>query len=176
MALQTKTISSTTTSNQYTLVLELTEVSTSLVDNTSLVSWVLKMKSGAWDFKTWRIGWTVTLNGTVVSSCAKGDAPQLSLSTNSSVTINSGSATVKHNTDGTLNMAVSASTTMTKKDYTPGDMSLSGSMALTTINNGVVYIDNGTSFVAYQVYIDNGSSWDLYMPYIDDGTDWTILA
>ena len=39
---------------------------------------------------------------------------------------------------------------------------------------GLVYIDNGTEFVAYQVYIDNGTSWDLYVPYIDNGTDWEI--
>lgn len=37
---------------------------------------------------------------------------------------------------------------------------------------GVVYIDNGSGFEAYQCYIDNGTSWDLYEPYIDNGTSW----
>ena len=38
--------------------------------------------------------------------------------------------------------------------------------------SGLVYIDNGTSFEAYQVYIYNGSGWDLYIPYIDNGSGW----
>jgi hypothetical protein len=37
---------------------------------------------------------------------------------------------------------------------------------------GVVYIDDGTGFTAYQVYIDNGTGWDLHIPYIDNGTSW----
>ncbi len=41
---------------------------------------------------------------------------------------------------------------------------------------GVVYIDNGTSFDAYQVYIDNGTSWDLYIPYIDNGTEFVLYG
>lgn len=41
---------------------------------------------------------------------------------------------------------------------------------------GLVYIDNGTSFDAYQVHIDNGSSWDLYMPYIDNGSGWDLYS
>ncbi len=40
---------------------------------------------------------------------------------------------------------------------------------------GLVYIDNGTSWSAYQVYIDNGTSWDLYIPYIDNGTSWDLM-
>lgn len=41
---------------------------------------------------------------------------------------------------------------------------------------GVVYIDNGTGFDAYQVYIDNGESWDLYIPYIDNGTEFVLYG
>lgn len=41
---------------------------------------------------------------------------------------------------------------------------------------GCVYIDNGSSWDAYQVYIDNGSSWDLYMPYIDNGSSWDLYS
>ena len=41
---------------------------------------------------------------------------------------------------------------------------------------GLVYIDNGTTFVAYQVYIDNGTSWDLYIPYIDNGSSWDMCC
>ena len=41
---------------------------------------------------------------------------------------------------------------------------------------GLVYIDNGTGWDAYQVYIDNGTSWDLYIPYIDNGANWDICS
>lgn len=41
---------------------------------------------------------------------------------------------------------------------------------------GAIYIDNGSSFDAYQVYVDNGSSWDLYLPYIDDGSSWNLCG
>lgn len=37
---------------------------------------------------------------------------------------------------------------------------------------GLIYIDNGTSFEAYEIYIDNGTSWDKYVAYIDNGTSW----
>ena len=47
---------------------------------------------------------------------------------------------------------------------------------LTYTEGGLVYIDNGITFEAYQVYIDNGSSWDLYMPYIDNGTSWDLYS
>ena len=36
----------------------------------------------------------------------------------------------------------------------------------------VVYIDNGTSFDAYEVWIDNGNDWEQYIPYIDNGSSW----
>jgi hypothetical protein len=41
---------------------------------------------------------------------------------------------------------------------------------------GCIYIDNGTSFDAYECYIDNGSGWDLYIPYIDNGSSWDICG
>ena len=41
---------------------------------------------------------------------------------------------------------------------------------------GLVYIDNGTGWDAYQCYIDNGTSWDAYMPYIDNGTSWDLYS
>ena len=42
--------------------------------------------------------------------------------------------------------------------------------------DGLVYIDNCTSWDAYQCYIDNGTSWDAYMPYIDNGTSWDLYS
>jgi hypothetical protein len=46
----------------------------------------------------------------------------------------------------------------------------------TTGGAGLVYIDNGTGWDAYQVYIDNGTTWDLHMPYIDNGSSWDLYT
>jgi hypothetical protein len=136
MALQTKTISSSQTSNGYTLKIVLTENSTSTTNNTSSVSYVLQMTSTGWNFSTFHVGWTIKLNGVTVSSKSQSSSPQISLDKYSTVTIVSGTATVEHDDDGSLKMAVSASTYMAKESYTPGDMSLSGVMTLTTIPRG----------------------------------------
>jgi len=45
-------------------------------------------------------------------------------------------------------------------------------VSLTTHPRGLVYIDNGSSFAAYQAFIDNGSSWSQYKAYIDNGSSW----
>ena len=71
----TITIPSADTANGYTLKLELTENSVSAADNTSSVSWRLYLTSGSWHFSTYHIGWSVSLNGTVVSSRSKSGAP-----------------------------------------------------------------------------------------------------
>lgn len=47
---------------------------------------------------------------------------------------------------------------------------------IATAQLGLVYINNGTAFEAYEVYIDNGSSWDKYLPYIDNGSSWDICS
>lgn len=39
---------------------------------------------------------------------------------------------------------------------------------------GLVYIDDGTTFVSYQIFFDNGTSWDQYIPHIDDGVIWHL--
>lgn len=44
----------------------------------------------------------------------------------------------------------------------------------TTGAAGLVRIDNGSSYEAYQCYIDNGASWEAYMPYIDNGSSWDL--
>lgn len=43
-------------------------------------------------------------------------------------------------------------------------------------NSGLVYIDNGSGFDAYQCYIDNGSGWDLHIPYADNGSGWDMCG
>lgn len=59
-----------------------------------------------------------------------------------------------------------------EKGFTIGELS---SVDITYIN-GLIYIDNGTTFESYQCYVDNGTSWDMCIPYIDNGTSWDICG
>lgn len=133
MSLQSKTIASYTSSNGYTLLLELTENSISAESNKSSISWVLRMTSSGWNFSTYHIGWNIKLAGASVSYCDLASSPQLSLGKYSSVTIASGTASVSHGADGTLSLLAEAETYMSSASYTPGNMSLSGTMYLTAI-------------------------------------------
>lgn len=132
MALQTK-VYTATTSNQYTLELTLVENSTDTTSNTSSISYTLKLKSGAYDFWMYAVGASVSLNGTRVAYRDRGSAPQLTIGTYSSITLLSGTATIAHDADGDKTMAVAATLSMMKVSYTPGEMSLSNTMTLTTI-------------------------------------------
>ena len=134
MALQTKTFKSNTTSNQFYLELTLKENSTSQTNNTSNISYTLKLYSGGWDFSLYKIGHSIKLAEKTVSSVKRANANQYSIGTNSSITIASGTTTISHNSDGSKNMSVAFSIDMAKDSWTPGAISVSGkSMALTTI-------------------------------------------
>lgn len=58
-------------------------------------------------------------------------------------------------------------------DASSNDLS---SLEYTDTLSGLVYIDNGSSWDAYEVYIDNGTSWDPYVLYIDDGSSWDVCG
>lgn len=58
--------------------------------------------------------------------------------------------------------------------YTNYDFESAVTTVTTSGGAGLVYIDNGSGFAAYQVYIDNGTGWDLYTPYIDNGITWDM--
>lgn len=134
MALKTKTFKSDTTSNQFYLQLTLEENSTSQTNNTSSISYTLRLYSGSWDFSQYKIGHSIKLAEKTVSSVKRANANQYSIGTNSSITIASGTTTISHNSDGSKNMSVAFSIDMAKDSWTPGKISVSGkSMALTTI-------------------------------------------
>ena len=134
MALKTKTFKSDTTSNQFYLELTLKENSISQTNNTSNISYTLKLYSGSWDFSLYKIGHSIKLAEKTVSSVERANANQYSIGTNSSITIASGTTTISHNSDGSKNMSVAFSIDMAKDSWTPGRISVSGkSMALTTI-------------------------------------------
>ena len=134
MALKTKTFKSNTTSNQFYLELTLKENSTSQTNNTSSISYTLKLYSGSWDFSLYKIGHSIKLAEKTVSSVERANANQYSIGTNSSITIASGTTTISHNSDGSKNMSIAFSIDMAKDSWTPGAISVSGkSMALTSI-------------------------------------------
>lgn len=49
-------------------------------------------------------------------------------------------------------------------------------VATTATALGLVYIDDGTQFVAAQVFIDNGIDWELHAPHIDTGDAWKLCS
>lgn len=128
--------------NSYTLKLELTENSTSVANNTSSVSWTLKLLSGSHSFISYRIGRTVTLAGTTVHSQSWSGSEYYNLGANSSLTLASGTSNIPHNADGALDMSAAVTMEISKGPHSPASgeqgsgnktFSMSGTRTLTTI-------------------------------------------
>ena len=120
-------------SNGYRLLLNVTETSTSIDNNTSNISWNLQCQATN-SYAQWNPGpgtVSVSINGSNVWS---GRPAFVFPGYNSTITLCSGSLTVGHNADGTKTIACSASYTATSSaSYLPGNMSCSGNMGLSTI-------------------------------------------
>lgn len=121
------------TSNGYTLSLTLTE-KVNTAANTSDITYTLALKSNASNkyFEQYSIGYSVSLDGTVRASLARGKT-YYSIAANGTLTLCSGTATIRHNADGTKTMPLAYSIDMASASYTPGAVSGSGSMTLTAI-------------------------------------------
>ena len=144
MALQTKTLEQSGPRG-YKLQLILNEESISIANNTSSMSYTLRLVSTTYSFAGFGIGWSVTVNGTVVSSQARTGAPQRSISANSTLDIVTGTipsdtvAAIAHNTDGTKTITAEASidmgtTTSDGRVVAPGPIPIAeDSMVLTAI-------------------------------------------
>ena len=117
---------------QYGLQLRCTEDSTSIPNNTSTISWSLVLTSGNYSFGDFWIGWTVKLGDKTVSH-ADDNYKAISISSNSSLVIASGTDTVTHNNDGTKTINIYGYLSISSAYPGPGDMSCSGDWALTTI-------------------------------------------
>lgn len=174
MALQSKTITGNGSRGHHKFKLTVTENSKNDNANTSSISYTFSISpiQSGWDWyiQGTNISYTITINGTNYT----GTIPDYNGS--STVTLKSGTLNVAHDATGTKTMSFSFK--VTDRDglsYTCGAASARGSMVLTpTTGQGLVYIDNGSGWDAYQVYIDNGSSWDRYIPYIDNGSGWDM--
>lgn len=121
--------SGTTGAKNYTLKLEVNETSYSIANNTSTVSWALYLTSkNNYSFSSWSFPVTVNVDGEVYNS-----SEYRSMSANSTLLIASGTKTIAHNNDGTKTITCSASLSATSAYYLPGNISVSGTLSLTTI-------------------------------------------
>lgn len=119
---------------RYTLWLEVTETGTDVSSNTSALSYTLWLKANTgYHFSQYAIGYGVALNGQLVAYQSRGSAPQYSIAGNGTLTLATGTYTVKHNTDGSLNMPVAFSIDMASDANSPGPLRSEAVMTLTTI-------------------------------------------
>ena len=119
----------TTGASSYTLKLVVTEVSFSIANNTSNVNWELYLISTGYNFSSWGFPITATINGDEVYNSNE----QRTLAKNSQILVGSGTKTISHNSDGSKSISCSATCTATGAYYLPGNISVSGTMNLTTI-------------------------------------------
>ena len=134
MSLQTKTFTygsvSTNEFRYYKLELTLTEESASQTNNTSNVSYTLKLINGKNNRFNGIFNCTLKLNGSEVASAKY----QRMFDYNTTFTLLSGTATVEHGTDGSLNMPIAVVIdTAESNSYSPSDRTITWSWPLTTI-------------------------------------------
>lgn len=136
MALQTKTFSlgdfaKANGSNGYILDLIITEESTDIAANTSQISYTLQLRSGSSNRFQDHIWASVTIAGAEV---ARLNEKQLYAYYNHTYNLLSGTMTVAHNADGTLDLAVQGNIWgVSDNKYAPPDMAVSGVVPLTHI-------------------------------------------
>ena len=178
-------ISSNGSKSHHKFTLNVTNSNASAKDNTSTVSFsfILSSLGGGWNWEQWgaNISYVITINGTnYTGSIANYDGY-------SDVTLKSGSLTVAHNSDGNKTISFSFSVTDTSgQNYTCGNASASGSMALTSIPRylsitslNVTSISETSATLGWSVSdprdstyysLDNGATW------IGSATDGETLA
>lgn len=135
MALQTKTFSYgslayQSESNAYVLELIVTEESVDQIANTSQISYKLQLRSGPNNRFSAYIDCAVTLAGQTQSLTGMG----IGAAYNHTYTLLTGTVTVPHREDGTLDMVLRASIdTPQTNPYAPPDITISDTMTLTAI-------------------------------------------
>ena len=103
-------------------------------------------------FNQYSTGWDIKINGKQVSYSAKSDSPKIGFETDSvmDIPITSGTATVSYEA-GVSSIPVRVDIDMTKnvENGAPGPMTAEGSIDISHIITG-------------GIYVDNGSEWELY--------------
>ena len=186
MAILTQSVRNIGNSYNYTYTCEVTENSVNNATNTSNVTITFKIKGGVSSgnqYSGYNENWGIYVNGSLKNS---GVNASQTLAAGVTKTIGSWTGDVTHNSDGSLNMPVSVylwhgisspnTNSFLPVQYQSSAPLAMGSVPLTNIARGLVYIDNGSGFEQYQVYIDNGTSWEQYAPYIDSGSAWGLYS
>lgn len=146
-------------SNTYRLILELSETKLSdyISTNKTRVNYTLKCSCGS-SYAQWNPGpgdFSISINGSVVKTL---NNPSFWFpGTNTTITLASGYTDITHNSDGSKTVSFSASyTAESTAGYLPGNMSLSGNYALTTIPRATTI-----SSVTSEVYVNGSNSIDI---------------
>lgn len=123
---------STGQTDKYSLLLDVSEKSYSIENNTSQVEWWVGIRSNTAYHNHYGLSETyvVNINGTVVHNAVHTPT----VNGGATVWVASGTTTVSHNADGSKSISVSASFNNADRDtYLPTTGSCSGSLKLTTI-------------------------------------------
>ena len=143
-------------SNTYRLILELSETKLSdyISTNKTRVNYTLKCSCGS-SYAQWNPGpgdFSISINGSVVKTL---NNPSFWFpGTNTTITLASGYTDITHNSDGSKTVSFSASyKAESTAGYLPGNMSLSGNYALTTIPRATTI-----SSVTSEVYVSGSNS------------------
>lgn len=123
---------STGQTDKYSLLLDVSEKSYSIENNTSQVEWWVGIRSNTAYHNHYGLSETyvVNINGTVVHNAVHTPT----VNSGATVWVASGTTTVSHNTDGSKSISVSASfNNADRGTYLPTTGSCSGSLKLTTI-------------------------------------------
>ena len=128
---------STGQTDKYSLLLDVSEKSYSIENNTSQVVWYIGIRSNTLYHSHYGLSETyvVNINGTVVYNAVHTPT----VNAGQTVWVASGTTTVSHNADGSKTVAVSASfNNADRGTYLPTTGSCSGSLKLTTIPRATV--------------------------------------
>lgn len=128
---------STGQTDKYSLLLDVSEKSYSIENNTSTVEWWVGIRSNTAYHNHYGLAetYTVVINGSTVHSAVH----KPTVGNGQTVWVVSGTATVGHNADGSKTVAVSASfNNADRGTYLPTTGSCSGSLKLTTIPRATV--------------------------------------
>lgn len=156
------------TNNGYRLRLEVTQVSQSIANNTSNISYALYLEATYANFGTWGHTRSLSVDGTSVYSVSN----QISIAKNSSLLLHSGTRTISHNSNGTKSIALVASFDANTRAawVVSSALTINTSMTLTTIpregylnsmNNFT--IGNSTSISYYSYSTSFNYKFHLYV-------------
>ena len=150
---------------RFTLKLTLTDGNPNVSDNSSIVTYKLELSANtAWDFINYNITKTVVLDSETVHNETKA----YSSGEYNTITLAEGSKKIYHDKDGSKTLSFSYSIDMKKVDHTPGPLSSSGTMTLTSIARKaeVTYSKNFTDEDGAYIEFSNPGGFNI-KPYFD---------